>query len=243
MEVKNEGGGRAGGGELEERRRKKGIILTDSNGRGATENSIKEHIPRSRREEFEIAVVPTYTLEEAYYRVKRGEVDVNGAVVVIDCITNDVRGTQRKPAATPEEAVNRVDMLQGMLRANGAEDVITMQIKPMQFTDVTSHNHALNEYLLSQGGRGYGCETQIRLEYLRNDGFHVMRQYDSVIDKNYACALLGISPPSPTPQAEFEPEYIRRKREVDWPHLRGRGVAQMDMRYEGQSHVHGWRWW
>ena len=166
--------------------------------------------------------------------------DVSGAVVVIDCITNNVRGTQRRPAATPEEVVNRLHMLRGVLRAAGAETIVTCEIKPMQLMDVTPYNSALNNYLLAQGGSGYGCRTQIRLDYLRNDGFHVMGQYDWVIDKGYACALLGIDPPFPTPRNQFEPAHIRRRREAEWPALRGRGQAQMEVRDEGQARVHGW---
>ena len=243
MEVKKEGGARGvEGGQKEEEEEEE-----EQQGRTASSLRIptggvprKNFIPRRRRGEFQIRVVPTYTLEEAYHRIGRGEVDVRGAVVVIDCITNDVRGTQKRPATTPEELVNKMHLLQRMLRAAGAEDILTCEIKPMQVTDVTPHNSALNDYLLAQGGSGYGCRTQIRLEHLRNDGFHVKGQYASVIDETYACALLGLSPPFPTPRSEFEPEHVRRQREVEWPTLRGRGYAQM--RNEGQSHVHGW-WW
>ena len=112
--------------------------------------------------------MPAYTLEEAYHRVRRGEIDVNGAVVVLDNITNDVRGTQRRTAATPEEVVFKIDKLHRALRAAGAEDIITCQIKPMLFVDVTPYNSALEDYLLSQGGRGYGCLTQIRPDFLQN---------------------------------------------------------------------------
>ena len=78
------------------------------------------------------------------------------------------------------------------------------------------------------------------MEYLRNDGFHVKGEYDWVIDKTYACALLGLPPPFPTPRNEFEPGHIRRRREVEWPALRGRSQAQMEVRNEGQARVHGW---
>ena len=48
--------------------------------------------------------------------VLRGKADVRGAIVVIDNLTNDVRGTWRRAAATPEELVRRVDISRGDLR-------------------------------------------------------------------------------------------------------------------------------
>ena len=168
--------------------------------------------------------------------------DVRDAVVVVDNLTNDVRGTHQRAALTPDELVFQTDKLRRQILAAGAASVIICEVKPMQHTDVTPYNSSLHDYLLSLGGSGYGIETQIRLEFLRNDGFHVKREYAEVIDKMYACAIMGIQVPCPTPKDEFVPIHIKRRREEDWPALSGRGNAQMGVRAEGQTRVHGWRW-
>ena len=234
-------GSQGGGREPASGRGQRCVFMTDSNGRESTEKSIKNHIPPGRRSEFDIRNVVTYTTEEAYHRVGRGEVDVRGAVVVVDCLTNDVRGTRQRKAATPDELVTRIDGLRREILAAGAVSVIICEIKPMRLVDVTPYNSSLHEYLLSLGGLGYGIETQIRLESLRDDGFHVKGQYGSVIDRTYACAIMGIPVPCPTPKDEFIPAHLRMMREKEWPLPGGRN-AQWGLRAEGHTRVHGWSW-
>ena len=194
-------------------------------------------MPREERD-CEIEVCTAYTLEEAFHRVSRGEVDVRGATVIVDNITNDVRGTRQRPAMTPEETTIRVDQLRQRLLTAGAEAVVVAEVKPMQHTDVRPYNRYLHHYLRAQGQSGYGVQTQIRMEYLRPDGFHIRGQFDSVVDKTYACALLGVPVPNPTPVDNFEPDHVRRQRNIEWPVL-NRANAQM-VRTEGRNPVHGW---
>ena len=224
MEVENEGGagGVGGRGPEEEGKKWKAVILTDSNGREATEDSVKNHMPREERDHYQIDVHIAYTQEEAFHRVTKGEIDVRGAIVVVDNITNDIRGMRQRPAATPEEVVYQVDRLRKGLLAAGAEAVIVAEVKPMQPVDVRPHNRHLNNYLralCAQGENVYGVMTQIRMNFLRQDGFHVGRQYDSVIDKTYACAIRGVPVPCPTPVDDFEPDHVRRRRYLDWPRV------------------------
>ena len=182
---------------------------------------------------MEVEVVAAYTTEEAIRRVERGDIRVCGATVVIDNLTNDARGTRGRPAVSPQELVQRVDQLRGRIRAAGAAAVVVCQIKPMQVTDVTPYNAHLDDYLRAQVG-GYGCQTQIRLQFLRKDGFHVQPQYDSIIDRTYACAIRGVPVPCPTPTNEFAPDHVRRRWEVEWPRIGGGGGGLMPN--------HGWRW-
>ena len=205
------------------------IVITDSNGREATGDSIKNHVPRNKRDEMVIEVAVAYTLEEAYRRISRGELSVEEAIVVVDNLTNDVRGTRNRPSVTPQQLVRLIDALRRKVMAAGATAVIVCQLKPMQMTDVTPYNEALDTYLRreKQHGRdGYACRTQIRLDYLRGDGFHLKPDYWSVLDRTYACALLGCEVPFPTPWDEFAPGFVRRRWEVDWPRLTA-GGSQM----------------
>jgi len=59
--------------------RKRCVILTDSNGREITPDSVKRYIVREERDEYNVELVIAYTLEEAIRRVERREIDVNGS--------------------------------------------------------------------------------------------------------------------------------------------------------------------
>ena len=111
--------------------------------------------------------------------------------------------------------------LREKLRVAGAAAVIVCEIKPMEITDVSPYNLALNEFLQSWGDDefSYGCRTQMRLDYLKRDGYHIQPQFQTVLDRTYACALMGIHVPCPTPFEEFTPYHVRRRWELDWPRL------------------------
>ena len=166
-------------------------------------------------------------------QVDRGGLNVRGATVIIDNLTNDARGTQARPALTPRKLVDSVARLRQKLILAGASSVVVCQLKPMQVTDVTPYNEAISDFLQPLKG-GYGCRTQIRLNYLRNDGFHIQPMYDSIIDRTYACAIRGVPVPCPTPFDEFVPDRMRRRWELEWARI-GNGVGQ-------NANRHGWRW-
>ena len=224
------------------RYRKKCIILTDSNGREATDVSIKNHFPKEEREKYDISVVAAYTTEEAYRRVGTKEIDVDDAAVVVDLLTNDVRGTRQRPAASPEELVRRVHMLRERLQEAGASSVVVCQIKPMEVADVTPYNTLMEDYLRTQKGTGYGfgCRTQVRRSYLRSDGYHVQKQYESVIDRTYACAILGWHVPSPTPFEDFLPGFARRRYQTEYPSLMGGNEQGRGLAGEGLMNSYGY---
>ena len=113
----------------------------------------------------------------------------------------------------------------------GAASIVVCELKPMQVTDVTPFNKELSSYLRMQPG-GFGCRTQIRMNYLKSDGFHIQPMYDSIVDRTYACAILGVPVPCPTPFDEFVPDHIRRRWETEWPRVGGQ---------VGQMRIHGWR--
>ena len=198
------------------------MILTDSNGREATPDSIKNHMTKEEKKSYDIEVAVAYTLEAAIQRVHRGAVNVRGAIVIIDNLTNDIRGTRLRPSLSPQELVRGVDKLRGMLRMAGAKAVIVCQVKPMTLGDVSPYNEQLSEYLRSQRW-GFSCRTQIRLNYLKPDGFHIKPQYDSVVDRTYSCAIRGIPVFDPTPASEFVPDHVRRRWQTEWPKV-GEGV-------------------
>ena len=108
---------------------KKCIVITDSNGRGTSANSIKNHVPREEWEGLEIEVVVAYTLEEAYHRIRRKEIEVEERIVVIDNVTNDVRKVR-----DPWEVKRRMGKLMEVLE--GAAATVVVEVKPMRQLDV-----------------------------------------------------------------------------------------------------------
>ena len=140
--------------------------------------------------------------------------------MVVDNLMNDVRGTRMRPSLLPHKLVRGVDKLREVLRRAGASAVVTCQFKPMQAGDVTPYNSALSKYLEAQR-YGFGCRTQIRMSFLKPGGFHIKPQYDSVVDKTYACTIRGVPVVDPTPPEEFVPDHMRHSWQREWPRLGG----------------------
>ena len=111
-----------------------------------------------------------------------------------------------------------------ILPCRRAEDTIVCQIKPMTHINVIPYNMALNDFLNSQVG-GYGISTQIRMRDIKPDakgnGFHILPDFVSVLDRTYACAIRGILVPCPTPMEDFLPEQVRSRWEAEWPRVGG----------------------
>ena len=104
-----------------EEQRQPHVLIVDSNGRGATPDSVRNHIPREKRGKYEKLEIHTaYTTDEAVRRVGDDDINVKDAIVVLDNLTNDVRGTRHRPAVSPTELVRRVDQLRRKLQAAGA---------------------------------------------------------------------------------------------------------------------------
>ena len=86
---------------------------------------------------FEVEVVVAYTIDEAYRRVESRSIEVRGARVIVDTLTNEVRGMRTRQALSPEELVHRVHQLRRLLMSMGAAGAVICQLKPMEVTDVT----------------------------------------------------------------------------------------------------------
>ena len=199
------------------------IVITDSNGERATQETIRNHIPQGQREKYEIRVVVAYRLEDAYDRVEEGSLNVENAYVIIDNVTNNIRGGKKHYPEPPDLVSDRVAALRELILANSAKAVVVCELKPMKRVDVRYHSLRIHNYLVSCGKGGFGCRTQIRMRYLRDDGFHIQPKFDSIVDRTYACALLGIHVPDPTPFDDLTPEYERRRWDKQYPRLGGRG--------------------
>ena len=154
-------------------------------------------------------------------------------MVLVDNLTNNIRGTWRQKADSPEGLVWKLDELRRAMP--GADAIIVCEAKPMQLKNVMVYNQLLHDYICDQPGM-FGCRTQIRMEFLK-DGFHVLPEYGSVLDRTYACALRAIDVPCPTPFENFVPYSVRQQYEMEWPRLAGNKV-----RPEGSLNNHGWKW-
>ena len=213
------------------------VVLTDSNGGDATAESIKRHMPSNERESYDIEVIQTFTMAAAYDKIEDRSINVSGAYVVIDCLTNEVRTNRRGPALSPSGLVQRIDRLRASLWAASAAGIVVCELKPMQIMDVSPFNRLLSDYLRAQGDGGHGCRTQISINYIARDGYHIQHQYRSIMDRTYAYALMGKPVPCPIPPEDFIPFHVRRSWENEWPML---GVARDAERERAYVHDHGW---
>ena len=221
---------------------KRCVILVASNGRDATASgatAVLNHIPPEARNDYEIEVAVTYRIEEAFDKVNRGLINVRDSLVVVDCLTNNVRDTRSGPALSPDELIWCLDRLRDSLWAASASQIIVCEVKPTQRTDVSPYNCAIDQYLKSRKeiDGGYGCRTQVRMDQLRADGLHLKPQFHSVLNETYACAIIGMPVPYPTPLEDFQPAHVRRRWEREWPVVGGR---QNEMRAANAQH--GWSW-
>ena len=151
-----------------------------------------------------------WRLEDAFKRIRRGDIDVSGRTVVLDNLTNNVRGSKKDPPDSPDDFIAKVDELRHLILGRGARDLKIMQIKPMRHVDVRPYNERLHRYLLDCPDPTYGSGTMVRMSFLKGDGFHIHPMYHSVLDRTYACALLAVEVACPTPDDDFVPIEVRR---------------------------------
>ena len=196
------------------------------------------HVTKKEREGLEVEVVAAYTIEEAYYRVRRGEIEVVGKIVVVDNITNDVR-----KVGDPWEVGRRLGKLLDVLEDAAA--VVVVEVKPIRHLNVSPFNETIHKICLARD-KVFGCHTQIRMYDLGRDGFHVAAHCGDIIDKTYAYALLGLPVPCPTQTRDFFHPMQDKEYEAAWPLMeenRGRRTRREDQEgTRSSSAIHGWRW-
>ena len=201
------------------------IVFTDSNGRNATTpESIKYWMSEEEKENHEVTIVIAYRVEEAISLVKKGDLGIAGATVLIDCHNNDARETRKARRLSPDELTSAVDKLRKQLWDAGAFNIVVCSMKPTERCDISEHDQAICRYLEAKRGvdGGYGCHTQVRLEHLRGDGLHVRPRFYHVLQQTYAYGLLGKYVPDPTPRECLTPYFVRQAFRKEWPLPSGR---------------------
>ena len=163
-------------------------------------------MPHDEKKRYNIRIEVVHRLEVACSLIANGKIDVANCYVVIDNITNNVTGNWKYLPETPEQVAGRVAKLREAVLAASAKAVVVCEIKPIGTIDVRPYSLLIHRYLLTCGKTGYGCRTQIRRDYLKADGIHIKPQFDSVLDRTYACALLGVHVSNPTPFDELAPK-------------------------------------
>ena len=109
------------------------VVFTDSNGRNvATPDSIKSHILEEECANYEVSLVITYRIEEAVAKVQSGQTAVNGAIVLIDCLSNNSRQTKNAPQISPNELTDALDTFQKQLWDSDALNIIVCALRPTQ---------------------------------------------------------------------------------------------------------------
>jgi hypothetical protein len=82
----------------------------------------------------------------------------------------------------------------------GAIGVTICETKPMRIMNVTPFSDMLHHRCKEQGV-GW-CQTQVKLEHLKEDGYHCWPPFLQIMDATYACAVMGVRKlriPHPTP--------------------------------------------
>ena len=149
-------------------------------------------------------------------------------------MTNDVRDTRARQGVTPMELADKLTILLDLLESRGALTATVCQLKPMRHVNVTPYNHAMHHEIVNRPGV-FGCDTQIRMGSLARDGYHVLRAFSPIIDKTYACAVLSLPVPSPTPFFDFVHPDQQARFDKEWPRLTQSFRPSMSL------DNHGWR--
>jgi hypothetical protein len=119
-----------------------------------------------------------------------------------------------------------------LLLEKGAVGVCVCEVKPMNFMDVTPYSKAIHSASLrmrAQGHQVQGMQTQTGVSHLKKDGFHILPSFAGVLDRTYACAVIGVPVPCPTPSWD-------RYRD---PSLKDRWPIPWEAQGQGNSHGRG----
>ena len=119
-----------------------------------------------------------------------------------------------------------------------AAAAVVLQTKPIRHLNVTPFNDMIHKLCVSRQ-RVFGCHTQIRMRDLARDGYHVAPYCMDVIDKTYACAILGKPVPCPTPDEDFSHHEQTVEYRKNFPRLGGADKRGQD---SDRNAIHGWRW-
>ena len=93
----------------------------------------------------------------------------------------------------------------------------------MQHIDVVPFNARIHALIGSTEGVE-GSSTQIRPEYLLGDGYHIAPRCVSVLDRQYACAMVGRAVPCPFFDSAIYNRMMARWAEREWPPVGRRGA-------------------
>jgi hypothetical protein len=190
------------------------VILTDSNGVEITQESVRRHILGQKRQNYKIRVHTTHTLLEAFSKICDGKIEVKGKRVIVDVTTNDLRGTRGMARVMPEEVVDTVGKVVAAIKDKGAKGVVVCEAKPMSLLNVTPFTDLLQQRCLA---RKIGwCQTQLGIGHLKEDGNHILPSFFQILDATYACAVMGVPVPHPTPTYR---KWRHHKLPVEWPRL------------------------
>jgi hypothetical protein len=122
---------------------------------------------------------------------------VEGKRVIVDVMTNDLRGTRGMARVMPEEVMDRVGKVVAAIKEKGAKEVAVCEAKPMSLLNVTPFTDLLKRRCLAS--KIGWCQTQLGIGHLKEDGYHILPSFLQILDATYACAVMGVPVPHPTP--------------------------------------------
>jgi hypothetical protein len=141
----------------------------------------------------------------------------DGAHVIIDVTTNDLQGARALPRAAPEEVTDHVERLVAAVKEKAVVGVIICETKPMSIMNVTPLSDILHRRCQKQ--KVGWCQTQVKLEHMKEDGYHIRPPFLQIIDNTCACAVMWVRVPHPTlPYKKWK----HQLREQEWPRMEER---------------------
>ena len=157
---------------------------------------------------------------------------MEGVRVIIDVMTNDIRGTRGQAQTSPLELTDRVGKVVAIVKEKGAKGMVVCEAKPMNLRDVTPFSDQLRR---SCRERKIGwCQTQLGVKSLKEDGFHILPSFLKTIDATYACAVMGIAVPHPTPKHQ---KWRHQLMEREWPQVGNRPEVNVWRRREEERRM------
>ena len=162
--------------------------------------------------------------------MRRRDIRVGRARVIVDCIKNDVRGTRLQGRVERGEVVERLRSVIGEM--GGSEGIVVCEVKPMQHIDVVPFNARIHDLCLYTEGVE-GCSTQVRHDYLRRYGYHITPKHGRLLDMLYECAMVGWLVPCPYWDSVVY-DMLAKWAKREWPPLGGRG-ANNGQKVQGQG--------
>jgi hypothetical protein len=100
------------------------------------------------------------------------------------------------------------------IKEKGARGLAICKVKRISLLDVTPFSELLHKKCVAN--KIAWCKTQLEITNLKDDGYHILLSSLQVLDATYACAVIGVPVPHPTPNYK---KWRHHNLQREWPRL------------------------